>query len=111
MVTFYSTDDVWEIVDMLILEVKENNLKGKEFDVSQSINAKLPFFTCMNHLRDPNIEQDISRYMYCKEFNVPPFKGSYGDQPYLWSYKAFLIKNALAKKEKSAIDKAKKDKK
>ena len=79
--------------------------------MAQSINSQLPFFTCINHLKDSNIEKDISRYMYCKEFNVPPFKGSYGEQPALWSHKAFVIKDALAKKEKGTIEKIKKDKK
>lgn len=110
-ITFDCKEDVWDIVDLLIEEVYEFNKRGKGFDVGQSINVQLPFFTCINHLRDSGIEKDISRYMYCKEFNVPPFKGSYGDQPALWSYKAFIIKNALAKKEKSTIDKIKKENK
>ena len=48
--------------------------------------------------------------MYCSEFDVPPFKGSYGEQPSLWTQKAFIIKNALAKRQKNLIDKTKKDK-
>ena len=49
--------------------------------------------------------------MYCSEFNVPPFKGEYGQQPALWTQKTFIIKQAFAKREKNMIDKAKKDKK
>ena len=109
--TFTCKEDVWEIIDLLIEEVHEHNKKGKEFDVAQSINAQLPFFTCKNYLLDSDIQKDISRYMYCKEFNVPPFKGTYGEQPSIWAQKTFIIKNALAKKEKTMIDKVKKDNK
>ena len=109
--TFTRKEDVWKIVDLLIEEVYENNKKGREFDVSESINAQLPFFTCRNHLLDESIQKDISRYIYCKDFNVPPFKGSYGQQPSIWTQKTFIIKQALAKREKIAMDKAKKDNK
>lgn len=109
--TFACKEDVWSIVDLLIEEVYENNRKGKEFDVSQSINAQLPFFSCRNHLLDRETQKDISRYIYCTNFNIPPFKGSYGEQPSLWTQKSFIIKQALAKKEKNLIDKTKKDNK
>ena len=89
----------------------ENNDKGKEFDVSQSINAQLPFFTCRNHLMDNNTQKDINRYIYCSEFNVPPFEGDYGKQPSLWTQKTLIIKQALAKRDNNTINKAKKDKK
>jgi len=110
-VTFTCKEDVWNVIDLLIKEVHENNEKGKEFDISQSINAQLPFFTCRNHLLDMNIQKDINRYIYCSDFNTPPFKGSYGEQPSLWTQKAFVIKNAIAKKEKNLIEKTKKEKK
>lgn len=110
-ITFTCKEDVWNVIDLLIEEVHENNKKGKEFDVSQSINAQLPFFTCRNHLSDIDIQKDINRYIYCSEFNIPPYKGSYGEQPSLWSQKAFVIKNAIAKKEKNLIEKTKKEKK
>ena len=110
IITFTCKEDVWNVVDLLIEEVHENNTKGKEFDVSQSVNAQLPFFSCWSHLYDISIQKDINRYMYCSEFDVPPFKGSYGEQPSLWTQKAFIIKNALAKRQKNLIDKTKKDK-
>jgi hypothetical protein len=110
-ITFTCKEDVWNVIDLLIEEVHENNKKGKEFDVSQSINAQLPFFICRNHLSDIDIQKDINRYIYCSEFNIPPYKGSYGEQPSLWSQKAFVIKNAIAKKEKNLIEKTKKEKK
>ena len=111
IITFTCKEDIWDVVDLLIEEVHENNTKGKEFDVSQSINAQLPFFTCRNHLIDNNTQRDINRYMYCSEFNVPPYKGDYGQQPSLWTQKTFIIKQALAKRENNIINKAKKEKK
>ena len=87
----------------------ENNKKGKEFDVSQSINAQLPFFSCMNHVIDKKTQRDIQRYLYCKELGISPYKGSYGEQPAKWVDKFFLIKRALAKKEKIQIEKSRKN--
>ena len=33
--------------------------------------------------------------MYCKEFNIPSYPGTYGDQPKKWVDKSFIIKNAF----------------
>ena len=107
VLTFKSIDDVWDIIDLLIEEVYENNKKGKEFDVAQSINAQLPFFSCRNFFIDNEIQKDIQRYIYCKDNNVPPYEGSYDNQPALWVETYFIIKSAFAKKEKSMIDKNK----
>ena len=71
----------------------------------------MPFFTCKNIFIDRDVQKDIQRYMYCNDCNVSPYKGSYGEQPALWVQKYFLIKKALAKKENSMINKAKKEKK
>ena len=49
-------------------------------------------------------QKDIQRYIYCKEFGVPAYNGAYGEQPSKWVEKSFVIKNALAKKEKDLID-------
>ena len=107
--TFKSKKDVWEIIDLLIEEVNENNKKGKEFDMAQSINAQLPFFTCRNVVHDKNIQRDIQRYIYCKDNNVPPYEGGYNKQPALWVDRYFIIKSAFAKMEKAQINKVKKD--
>ena len=42
--TFNTKEDVWKIIDLLIEEVNNENLKGSGFDVSSSVNAQLPFF-------------------------------------------------------------------
>ena len=84
------------------------NTKGNEFDIAKSVNAQLPFFACRNVVLDNQHQKDIQRYIYCKEFGVPAYKGAYGDQPAKWVDKAFVIKNALAKKEKDLIDESRK---
>ena len=109
-VTFTCKEDVWNVIDLLIEEVHENNQKGKEFDVAQSINAQLPFFSCKNIVFDKDIQRDIERYLYCSETNVPPYEGSYDEQPALWVERYFTMKAAFAKKERSMINKAKEKK-
>ena len=101
--TFTCKDDVWSVVELLIKEIYEVNDKGKEFDVAQSINAQLPFFTCKNIVFDKEIQRDIQRYIYCNETGVPPYKGDYNDQPALWLDRYFLIKKAFAKRESKVI--------
>ena len=50
------------------------------------------------------MQRDIERYIYCEQFNVQPYPGSYGEQPAKWVRRAFIIKNTLAKKQKDQID-------
>jgi len=47
--------------------------------------------------------------MYCKNFGISPYSGSYGEQPCLWVDKVFVLKKAFAKLESNQIEKAKKD--
>ena len=104
-------EDVWEIIDLLIEEVKEINKEGNDFDITQSINAQLPFFTCMNNIIDKDIQKDIQRYVYCKDLSTSAYKGTYGEQPALWIDKYFIIKKAFSKLESKQIAKAKSEKK
>ena len=106
--TFKNIDDVWDIVDLLIEEIKELNMtRGNEFDIVESINAQLPFFTCINYFIDKDIQKDIKRYVYCKDLGVSPYKGSFNEHPAIWVDKYFLIKRAFAKLEKKQIDASK----
>ena len=102
--TFTCDEDVWEVIDLLIEEVKEQRETGKQFDIAASVNAQLPFFTCRNVIFDKELQKDIQRYVYCRESGVPPYKGSYNEQPAIWVEKFFIIKNTFAKKEKEQID-------
>tara|TARA_R100000995_G_scaffold62365_1_gene31969 strand:+ start:294 stop:728 length:435 start_codon:yes stop_codon:yes gene_type:complete len=106
---FESDEDVWKVIDLIIEEINESNSKGNEFDIVPSIQAQLPFFTCSNAVHSKKDQKDIQRYLYCEKFNVPAYKGDYGEQPCLWVDKAFVIRNAFAKLEKKQINKAKQD--
>ena len=105
--TFNTVDDVWDVVDLIITETESFNEKGKDFDVALSVSSQLPFFCCKNHMLDNEIQKDISKYLYCKDYGISPFGGSYGDQPKRWVGKHHTIKNALGRKEKQAMEKMK----
>ena len=93
---------------MIIAETKEvNEEQGKDFDVANSVVAQMPFFACNNIFFDNKIQKDIQRYIYCEKFGIPPYKGSYGEQPAKWVGRAFAIKAALAKKEKKELENVK----
>ena len=102
---FKNKKDVWDVIDLIIDETKEINLKeGKSFDVAQSVISQIHFFSCPNILFSADVQRDIERYLYCEKFNVPPFTGEYGKQPYKWVMRSFYIKSAIAKKEKRDFD-------
>ena len=105
--TFEDVYDVWQVIDLLKEEaIKFNEQQGKSFDIVESIMAQIPFFTCLNHIRDDKYLKLISKYLYCVETGTPAHKGDYGEQPAKWVEYFFIIKNALAKKEKRMRDKA-----
>ena len=105
---FTCDEDVWEIIDLLIQEVKDNNKKSnKDFDIAQSVNAQIPFFACKNVIFDKGLQDDIRRYVYCKDSGVHPYKGSYSEQPAIWIDKFFIIKNSFAKLEQAYVNKIK----
>ena len=106
---FKSKEDIWDVIYVLIQEVNDVNKEGKEFDIAESINSQLPFFSCRNMLYDKSIQKDIERYIYCKELNVQPYQGSYGEQPALWVQRSVLIIKGFAKLEKLQVRKAKKN--
>ena len=78
---------------------------GKNFDIPKSISRQLPFFSCMNIALDKQCQKDISKFLYCKEFNIPPFKGDYGDQSNRWINKVNIIKSYIAKIEQAEYKK------
>ena len=108
--TFKCKEDVLEVIDLIIAETKQvNEEQGKDFDIAQSVVSQMPFFACMNIFFDNKIQKDIQRYIYCEKFGIPPYKGSYGEQPAKWVLRAFAIKSALAKKEKKELENARKN--
>ena len=103
--TFTCKEDVHDIIKLLIKETEDFNSKGKSFDVALSVSKQLPFFSCMNIIYDEEAQKDIEKYVYCKEFGISPYPGSFGEQPKRWISRMFMIKKALLKKEQAMIDK------
>ena len=104
MRTFGSDEDVWDVIDLIIQETQEHNKEGRSFNIAGSVSAQMPFFACKNIMLDEKAQKDISRFMYSREFGIPPYKGSYGDQPKKWIEKSFLLKGLV----NSATEKAQK---
>jgi len=103
---FESKEDIWEVIDLLLKETKTlNKQKGSEFDPIANVISQIPFFGCYNHIREPKHLKLINKYIYCTETGTPAHTGGYGDQPATWVEYFFIIKNALAKKEKQLHDK------
>jgi len=102
--TFTSKNDVDAVIELLIEEVRQKNKEGSNFSVAESVVKQLPFFTCPNVLLDKQSQKDISRYVYAKQFGIPPYKGSYGEQPQKWVEKSFLIKSTIEKKKSEAMN-------
>ena len=71
---------------------------GKNFDISSSIYKQLPHFACINIALNSKFQKDISKYLYCQKFNVPAYKGTYGDQPYKWIQKCNIIESSINKR-------------
>ena len=105
---FNNLNDIWDVIDLLVKEVKQfNKESNKSFDIAKSIRKQIPQFACINCLYDKDIQKAVQRYLYCQEFNVPPYEGSYGQQPAFWVEMSSIIKNVLAKKERDSIEDAK----
>ena len=104
---FTSNDDVEAIMELLVDEVKENNAKGSSFNIAESVVKQLPFFACPNVLLNSQAQKDISRYVYSQQFGISPYKGTYGEQPYKWVEKSFLIKSIIERKKSEAMNNGK----
>jgi hypothetical protein len=86
-----------------------NESTGKSFDIVGSISYQLPFFCCNNFMLKSEYQKDISKYVYCKEFSISPYMGSFGDQPKKWIDKVNIIKFAIAKKKSKMQSKINED--
>ena len=65
----------------------------------------MPFFACINVLFEKEAHIDIEKYVYCKEFGVAPYPGSFNDQPKRWVDRMFIIKKAFNKREEQMQNK------
>jgi hypothetical protein len=89
-------DDVWYVINLLKEELEEHNKTSeRKFELHQSIKSHLPFFACPNHFISREYQRDIQRYTYCKKMKVPPYEGSYGNQPKKWIDKCNVIEKML----------------
>ena len=100
---FTSDKDVWDVIDLLIDETEQANYEGKSFNIAESVMEQLPFFACNNLILNKESQADIARFIYSRDFNIPPYKGSYGDQPSKWIEKSFTIKNLLERQKSKAM--------
>ena len=106
-IRFNNGNDVWKYIDLLRSESEEHRKEGSSFTLLTNIFEQLPFFTCENNIIDEKAQKDISRYVYTKEANTPPYSGSYGDTPHIWIQKYYIIKQAMMIRENKLREKAK----
>ena len=101
--TFTSDDDVWDVIRLIIDETKEENKKGRSFNIAKSVMTQLPFFACTNLVMNVESQKDIARFMYARQFRISPYKGSYGEQPKKWVEKSFLLNHLIERQKAKAI--------
>jgi len=103
-ISFEKDGDVQGIIDELIVEVEQvNKEKGKSFNIAEAIFGQLPFFACKRFLYSNSAQQDINKYSYCSEFNVPAYEGHYGKHPKKWIDKSFYMRSIINRqREKDA---------
>ena len=80
------------------------NMKGNEFDIAKSVNSQLPFFACRNVVYVIDIRRIYKDIFIVRNLAFLHTKEHMVTNPAKWVEKAFVIKNALAKKEKDIID-------
>ena len=100
---FTSDSEVWQIIDLVVKEVEQSNDEGSSFNIAESVMVQLPFFACKNIMLDRESQQDIARFMYSKQFNIPPYSGSYGEQPKKWVEKSFMLNNLIERQKAKAM--------
>ena len=105
-IKFNNLDDVWDFIILLQLESEKHQKKGSSFSTLSNVWEQLPFFTCVNNIIDENAQKDISRYIYSKDANTPPYPGSYGDTPHIWIQKYYIIRQAMTLRENKLRKKA-----
>ena len=67
-------------------------------------------FSCTSLFLNNTSQREISKYLFCKDFNIPPSSGSYEHQPYKTLQKFNIIKSAIAKLQEVEQEKMQKKK-
>ena len=105
-IKFNNINDVWDYINLLCQESEEHQKKGSSFSTLNNIWEQLPFFICKDKLICEKAQKDISRYTYSTDTNTPPYSGSYGDTPYIWIQKYYIIKQAMILRDQKLKKKA-----
>ena len=100
IIKFNNINDVWDYTKLLRRESEKHQKKGSSFSTLNNIWEQLPFFVCINNIINKKAQKDISKYIYTKDTNTPPYSGSYQDTPSLWINKYYTIKNAMILRDK-----------
>ena len=106
IVKFNNINDVWDYTKLLRRESEKHQKKGSSFSTLNNIWEQLPFFVCTNKIIDEKAQKDISRYIYTKDTNTPPYSGSYGDTPQIWEQKYYIMKQAMILRDQKLRKKA-----
>jgi len=92
---FNSLDDVKSYIPSLVNEAVEYGCP----DVNYAVYNQLGTFSCTSLFLNNYSQKDIGKYLFCKDFNIPPSDGSYESQPYKTLQKFNIIKSAIGKLE------------
>ncbi|QDP54243.1 MAG: hypothetical protein Unbinned4234contig1003_29 [Prokaryotic dsDNA virus sp.] len=103
---FNNTQDIWDFIKLLQEELYKHQEKASFFTILDNIWDQVPFFACTSHLISNESQKDISRFVYSKDTNTPPYSGTYGDTPHIWIQKYYIIKQSMSLKEKLFKQKA-----
>ena len=100
VIVINNEDELWDYVWKLKEESKAISKSGNSLDILNNVYEQLPFFVCNNRIIDKGCQKDISKYVYCKDTNTPPYPGSYQETPSMWIEKYYKIKNAMMLRER-----------
>lgn len=87
------------------LKEESEDLNGSGPDALIAVFEQLPFFCCFSNIFSRDSQKDIEKYLYCNETSTPAYSGTYNDTPKIWIQKYYIIKTALAIREKLSRDK------
>ena len=81
----------------LLYEEADSIHKKRNTDGDPIIDTfyQLQYFCCNNVVLDQDIQNDIRRYVYCKDTDTQAYPGTYGDISYNWIQIHFLLKGAM----------------
>lgn len=91
-------------IETLLLEGMEVNIP-RQYSLGQNLYFNLRTCICPLQLYDDWSQEQIKAFMYCKEFHISAFPGSYAEQPAWWLDASTIIRNEIAAIEKFESEK------